>query len=114
MLESIEEDDEFYGRSLGDDLAVKVAANQAFLENAFKFDFDTNSDSKDASNSKVSDSKTSNSNFSKESKALEDFAFSQNPRIRAKNGLINACSTNYAREKLVRILDGKVLVSKQR
>lgn len=82
------------------------------MKHALEFDSGTNSDSENTSNSKASDSKASNSTSFKESKTPEVSASSQNFCIRARNSLIDTCSTNYVREKLIRILDGKMLMPK--
>lgn len=87
--------------------AIEATANQVFLDQNLESDdkFDNKSD--DESNDK-SDNESDDKSDDKFDKASDE-----NKKCPAKVGFILAYSTIYAREKLIRILSGEVVVPKK-
>ena len=90
-------------------MIAEAAANKAFLEEDLAFDSDSNSESANDSNPDEPESDDSTS-----SQGSEGSIRLPRKQARGFNGLIATSSTSYAREKLIRILNGDVLVPKQR
>lgn len=126
-FEDIEEDDEFEGEEV--DLATENIANQTFLEEVLESssdsdsddfdsdfeDFDFDSDDSETNNLEGHISEASNSNIPGSFENFNNRSVpSRKTRAQSQNGLLSSCHTNYAREKLVQILNGEVLLPKQR
>lgn len=83
-----------------------------FLDQDLESDNKSNDEFDDESDDKSdneSDDKSDNKSNDKSNKTSD-----QNNKGPARTGFIPACSTTYAREKLVRILSGEAVVPKQR
>lgn len=100
-LEEIEEEGQF---DIDEEESVgEAAANRAFLDKNLESDWDSDSDSESVNNPEADQPESHDSLSSKGSKA--------STRLKS---LVATSSTSYAREKLIRILNGDILIPKQR
>lgn len=115
FLAALKDDIEEFESGSGDEYikerrkrGAEAAANQAFLDEDLESDFA--SDDESAKDFEANKSDVDSSTSSKDSEASVHL---QNDQAQARVGLVATCSTNYAREKLVRILNGEAVVPNQ-
>lgn len=108
-IESGSEAESIQGRG---EQAAEAAANQVFLDQ----DLESDNESDDEFDDESDDESDNESDDKSDDKSDDesDKTSDQNNKGPARTGFIPACSTTYAREKLVRILSGEAVVPKQR